>query len=159
MAVWFHDAIYDPRAQDNEQKSAELFVRLADGDFEPAFAREVNELILVTRHDKPPDTKAEKLVVDVDLSSFGLPWEDFTRDSDAVRQEYAHLPDHRFHRYQVRFMSSLLARPSLYGTGYFREHYEVAARSNIRRYLASLASLGYTICADESGPVDNLGGS
>lgn len=150
MAVWFHDAIYDPRALDNEEKSAQLFARLAGEDFEPAFAREVNELILVTRHNRLPDTKTEKLVVDVDLSSFGLPWEDFTRDSEAVRQEYAHLPDHRFHAYQVKFMCSLLARPSLYGTRYFREHYEASARSNIRRYLESLASLGYTICPDET---------
>ena len=155
MAVWFHDAIYDPRAPDNEQRSAELFVSLAGGDFEPAFARQVNKLILVTRHDRPPDSKAEKLVVDVDLSSFGLPWADFIRDSEAVRQEYAHLPDDRFHQYQVKFMCSLLARPVLYGTSYFHEHYENAARGNIRRYLESLAALGYTICPDEGRPVNN----
>ena len=155
MAVWFHDAIYDPRAPDNEQRSAELFARLAGGDFAPAFARHVNELILVTRHDKPPDTNAEKLVVDVDLSSFGLPWEDFIRDSEAVRQEYTHLPDDRFHQYQVKFMCSLLARPALYGTSYFHEHFESAARGNIRRYLESLASLGYSICPDENRSADS----
>ena len=56
LALWFHDAIYERKAQDNEQKSAEW----AKSDslrcgLAPAAADWVYELVTVTRHDAIPE--------------------------------------------------------------------------------------------------------
>lgn len=141
LAIWFHDAIYAPDASDNEQKSAELFETCAGDSFDEASRRRVRDLILVTMHSERPATADQAFMVDIDLSSFGLPWPDFVRDSDAVRRECAHLSDQRFYAKQACFLRSLLARPTIYSTELFRDRHEVAARRNITRRLGELPAL------------------
>jgi predicted metal-dependent HD superfamily phosphohydrolase len=143
MSLWFHDVIYDPRARDNERKSAELFVERARNCFDVAFCEKVFRLILVTTHKSLPVALDEQYMVDIDLSSFGQPWIDFKRDSDAVRKEYSHMSDKAFFDGQVRFLQSLLDRPNFYATGYFRDNFEHSARRNITRYLRLLKSQGF----------------
>lgn len=144
MALWFHDAVYDPRANDNELKSAEWFMRLGREWFEPAFCRKVFDLIMATVHKTPPEEKDAQFVVDVDLSSFGLPWDDFKRDSQAVRDEFDHLPDNEFYPGQLRFLNSLLRRETFYCTEFFRRRFEHTARKNIRRYMSELYDRGFS---------------
>ncbi|NIR32331.1 MAG: hypothetical protein GWN84_24125 [Gammaproteobacteria bacterium] len=139
MALWFHDAIYQPSASDNEQRSAQLFLRWAQGCFEAGFARKVCDLILITEHETPPRTTDEKFIADIDLSSLGLDWEIFRRDSDAVREEFSHLSDAEYYPAHARFLRSLLERPRFYFTDFFSERYEDTARRNIERYLGELA--------------------
>jgi predicted metal-dependent HD superfamily phosphohydrolase len=141
LAIWFHDAVYAPEASDNEQRSAELFDACAGDGFDEGSRRHVHDLILVTMHADRPASVDEAFMVDIDLSSFGLPWPDFVRDSDAVRREYAHLPDDQFHARQARFLHSLLARPTIYSTELFRRRHEEAARLNITRRLGELSAL------------------
>lgn len=143
MALWFHDAIYEPRATDNEARSAELFQARASGALEEPFVARVFELIMVTTHQEPPQDPNAEFMVDVDLSSFGLPWEQFRRDSDAVRKEYAHVDDARFYATQLRFLRSLLARSPLYCTAYFRGRLEQRARENISRHVEELRRKGF----------------
>lgn len=143
MALWFHDAIYEPRATDNEARSAEMFQARASGALDDDFVSRVFELIMVTTHQEPPDDPDAEYMVDVDLSSFGLPWDEFRRDSDAVREEYAHVDDARFYATQLRFLRSLLNRSPLYCTPYFRDRLELRARENITRHVEELLSNGF----------------
>src|SRR5262245_28259053 len=60
LAIWFHDAVYDSRAKDNEARSAELAADLLDPLGVPAPTVErVAELVRATAHltspDPPPD--------------------------------------------------------------------------------------------------------
>lgn len=142
MALWFHDAIYDPPAPDNERRSAELFAQRTQGCFEEPFSQKVYELILITEHETPPRTADEAFMVDIDLSSFGLDWESFRQDSDAVRKEFSHLPDGEFYPAHARFLRSLLERPRFYFTDFFSERYQRSARRNIERYLQELSDAG-----------------
>jgi predicted metal-dependent HD superfamily phosphohydrolase len=143
MGLWFHDAIYDPRASDNELKSAELFTQRVDQDVPAAFRQSVYDLIMVTMHPEQPTCLDEQFMVDIDLSSFGLPWDTFQRHSEAVRREYAHLSDQRFYPNQIGFLRSLLARPAFFFTDFFRARYEATARENIDRHLQELCAQGY----------------
>ncbi len=139
MALWFHDAIYDPQATNNELKSAELFRQCSRGIASSSFRDDVSRLIMATRHGEPPAREDERWVVDVDLSSLGAPRDVFERESDAVRRECTHLSDAQFIAGQCRFLQSLLARPSIYTTNFFRERYEGSARQNIARQLLKLS--------------------
>ena len=141
MALWFHDVIYEIPANDNELRSAELFAARADGRSSERFRTKVHDLIMVTTHlDPPPRTLDESFMLDIDLSSFGRPWEEFLSDSREVRAELAHLPDAEFYPRQKKFLESLAARPRFCFTEFFRERHEERARRNIARLIAVLGA-------------------
>ena len=143
LAVWYHDVIYDVERKDNEALSADLFDRRATGVMAPERIRAVHDLIMVTVHTRAaPGSLDQALMVDIDLSSFGLPWEGFLRDSVAVRKEYAHLSDEEFYPRQHDFLQGLLARDSFCFTEFFRRRHEHRARENIERYLDIVRSRG-----------------
>ncbi|MGB5255321.1 MAG: hypothetical protein WBN68_21635 [Sedimenticolaceae bacterium] len=137
MAIWFHDIINVPQAKDNEQRSAELFRSLADSLFDPAFIAAVVDLILVTTHREQPGDADHQFICDIDLASFGCPWECFIRDSDAVKAEFPG-PEEDYFRGQAAFLKALLARPRIFMTDFFNARYEQQARDNIQLLLRDL---------------------
>ena len=138
LAIWFHDVVYEPAAADNEARSA-AYARAVLAPHLPATRVDaVERLVLATRYGEVPRQDDEAWVIDIDYSSFALPWDAFLRDSQAVRAERPDLSDGDFATQQSRFLESLLARPCLYHTAFFRERCEAAARENIRRYLEVL---------------------
>lgn len=139
LAIWFHDCVYDPLARDNEARSAALFRELATPVMTPSIEDDVERLVLVTQAGQVPQREDEGYMVDIDLSSFGLPWEPFLADSLAVRAERRHLTDEQYAVQQSRFLNGLLQRDAVFTTGLFRERYEEVARSNISRYLEAIA--------------------
>ena len=139
MAVWFHDAIYEISAKDNELRSAELFAAMTGGRGPEGFRGKVRRLIMATTHlDPPPRTLDEEFMLDIDLSSFGRPWEEFLSDSREVRAELAHMSDADFYPRQKKFLESLAARPRFCFTEFFRERHERRARENIAKLSAML---------------------
>ena len=139
MALWFHDAIYAVPGPENELRSAELFAARAAGRGSEQFRSTVHRLIMATCHlDPPPATLDESFMVDIDLSSFGLPWEEFLQDSRAVRAELPHLTDAEFYPRQRKFLESLASRPAFCFTEFFRDRHEARARMNIERLCARL---------------------
>ncbi len=135
LAVWFHDAIFEPGDPENERKSAAWFRDCADGAFSVDTMAKVESLIVVTTHRESPQSWQEKLMVDVDLSSFGLPWKEFIRDSRNIRREFKTLTDAEFIQRQGNFIRQLDAHSEIYYTDFFKQRYEPVARENIRRLL------------------------
>ena len=142
MAIWFHDLVFDITKDDNELQSARRFVELAGDAMDSEFKSKVHDLIMATAPPRQPKTNDEKFMLDIDLSSFGLPWAEFVRDSTAVRQESSRLSDAEFFPGQRAFLESLLGREHFYFTDFFRSRFEDTARSNIRRHLESLREKG-----------------
>lgn len=138
-AIFYHDAVYEPAGQENEERSARLAAETlrAHGVGE-TFCQSVAELILVTRHaDDPPDDDG-RLLADIDLSILGRPPEEFDAYERAIRREYAAVPGEQFRAGRAAILRRLLERPALYATDVFREKYEVAARANLKRSLEKL---------------------
>jgi predicted metal-dependent HD superfamily phosphohydrolase len=142
MSIWFHDAIYDASASDNEKRSARYFIQTCGQDIDPELQSKVHDLIMVTVHKEHPSTADERYMVDIDLSSFGLPWKKFLEDSEAVREEFRHLSDPEFYSAQKAFLEKLVARKHFCFTKFFRDRHEKTARSNIARYLDLLERQG-----------------
>lgn len=143
MALWFHDVVYDARANDNEEQSAKYFLETCGEKLDSDFRSKVFDLIIVTIHKELPKSNDEKFMVDIDLSSFGLPWDRFLKDSEGVRNEFPHLSDEEFYPAQKIFLDSLLERKHFCFTRFFRERHEQTARDNITRYLESLRKRGF----------------
>lgn len=143
MALWFHDAIYAPGAVDNEWRSAALFQQWSEGHAAPAFRRRVSDLILATTHRELPTRRDEQFIVDIDLSSFGLPWDAVERGGRLIRAESAEVADDRYYPGHLRFLLVLQGRPTFFFTDFFRQRYEQMARENIHRIIAELRVRGY----------------
>ena len=139
MALWYHDAVYDPRAADNEVKSAALALEVARAAGLPeALGGRVAELIRASTHRSAPDDPDTRLFADIDLSILGQPEGAFDEYERHVREEYGWVPEAAFRSGRAGILRSLLGRPVLYGTPIFREKYEASARRNLERSLLKL---------------------
>ena len=140
IALWFHDAVYDPHAHDNEEQSAgwaESF--LADHGAPFALSRQVHALIMATRHTAKPVKEDANWMVDIDLSILGSKPEAYDGFETAIRHEYNWVEEDVFQQKRARILRSFLERPRLYSTDPFHERFEKAARSNLERTLHLLA--------------------
>jgi predicted metal-dependent HD superfamily phosphohydrolase len=125
LALWFHDAIYDTRRDDNEARSAD-WARAAVGE-------RVAELVMATRHDAQPTDMDARVLVDVDLSILGAPDARFAQYERQVREEYRWVPALIYRRKRRQILDGFLARPTIYNTGRFIERYEAQARRNLAK--------------------------
>ena len=138
-ALWFHDAVYDVRAHDNEARSADWAERVLLESGTPAdAARRVHALVMATRHDALPASADARLVVDIDLGILAATPARFDEYELQVREEYAWVPDDVFRDRRRTLLLRLLERPSLYGTEHFRDRLERPARENLRRSVNRL---------------------
>jgi predicted metal-dependent HD superfamily phosphohydrolase len=141
-ALWFHDAIYDSRANDNEERSAQLATDgLARMGVTGQFPLAVQSLILLTKHNRKPKGMDQSIIIDVDLSILGQQPDVFDRYEAGVRKEYAWLSDDEFWPKRKTFLKNLLARDTLYHTDLCLEKYEAAARRNLQRSIDRIEGL------------------
>ena len=135
LSIWFHDAIYQPGASDNEQRSADWFMTETQGVFGDDFRNIVYGHIIATLHcNSEIKDHDSRLMIDIDLSSFGMPWSVFLRDSENVRKEFPQLSDDEFYPKQCAFSQSLLGKSHFFQSDYFYRHYEDQARLNLADY-------------------------
>jgi predicted metal-dependent HD superfamily phosphohydrolase len=139
MALWFHDAIYDPHRKDNEELSAE-WARSALGaaGVDAVQIERVAALVLATRHVQPPEPGDAALLVDIDLAILGSSEARFAEYERQIRIEYGFVPADEFAIRRRAVLGSFLARPSIYGTPYFNARFEASARRNLTQALAGL---------------------
>src|SRR5205085_12266673 len=90
MALWYHDAIYDTHADDNEEQSATLAAHiLRDAAVPEVFVQTVVRLIVATKHHTAAEDPDTRLLVDIDLAILGQPPQIFDAYERHIRQEYA----------------------------------------------------------------------
>lgn len=132
MAVWFHDAVYDPRSKTNEEDSADLArSRLLAGGWPVADCERVAAIVLDTKRHMPSRDESAA-VLDLDLMSLALPWPEFAANTAAIRREYAHVADADFAAGRAAFFATMLQRERLYFTSWGAK-LEASARANLRR--------------------------
>jgi predicted metal-dependent HD superfamily phosphohydrolase len=142
FALWFHDAVYDTRAKDNEERSAALAREVArSASLSDGFGDRVTALILATKHTDPPITADEQLLVDVDLTILGQQAAKFDEYESQIRAEYSWVPAGAYVEARCRILSSFLARPRIYSTEFFGRKYEGIARENLSRSMRTLAAM------------------
>jgi predicted metal-dependent HD superfamily phosphohydrolase len=140
IALWFHDAIYDVHAHDNEARSAEWArsAMLAAGAQAEAADR-VRALVMATRHDAVPAGRDAELLIDIDLSILGAEQERFYEYERQVRAEYAFVPDEVRLPRRRAILQRFLAREAIYATPRMHALLEARARANLARSIAAMA--------------------
>jgi len=143
MAVWYHDAIYDTHATDNEAQSATLAARVLRGaSVSETFVTMVVQLILATQHHAVVEDPDTRLLVDIDLTILGQPAHIFDVYERQIRQEYAWVPHAAFREGRTKILHAFLVQPIIYATDHFHQYYEKQARINIARSLKALEQQG-----------------
>ncbi len=137
-AIWFHDAIYDVRRGDNEEKSAELAQReLARlGAPVPTIDR-VTEMILATKS-HVSDHADTVLLIDIDLGILGASPQTFERYDQRIRKEYDWVPDEQYLVARAGTLQGFLERPRIYQTAPLFERLEAQARKNLKAKIVEL---------------------
>jgi predicted metal-dependent HD superfamily phosphohydrolase len=129
LALWFHDAIYDTRASDNEEQSAEWArAVLIQASAPQDVADRVHALVLVIKHNVEAVAGDERLLLDLDLSILGASEERFDEYEEQIRFEYSWVPEEDFREARARILREFIARPRLYQTRYFQTQLEAGAR-------------------------------
>jgi predicted metal-dependent HD superfamily phosphohydrolase len=139
-AIWWHDAIYDPRASDNEAKSAEMARRdLPALGATPDEVEEVARLILLTAgHTVGEGDRLGAVLVSIDLSILAADEAGYDAYARAVREEYAHVPEDAWRRGRGAVLQRFLDTPVIFPDPVFRAAHEARARANLERELKSL---------------------
>lgn len=142
MALIHHDAIYDPRKKDSEERSNELMIaNLKTLGFLNWGIDKASDLVLVTNPLVIPKNSDEFYMRDIDFSILGKPWERYDKYRRGIRKEYAHVSDEDFKKGRAAFLERYIEKSStsgLFYTDYFRNKYEMQARDNIKKELAIL---------------------
>lgn len=138
-ALWFHDAIYNPQARDNEERSAawarQALIQIGVGS---EVAERITAMILMTRHDREPDTHDSALLLDVDLSILGQPWDVFSTYERHIRLEYSWVSEERYRAVRSTILEGFLQRPTIYHTRFFQMQLETQAKANLARSIITL---------------------
>jgi predicted metal-dependent HD superfamily phosphohydrolase len=143
FALWFHDAVYNPKAADNEEQSAALLKRCAaDGALPDSFIETSARFVMATKtHEAHGDCDAA-LMIDVDLSILGQDEKRFFEYEQQISREYSWVPENVFAFKRAEILNQFLSRPTIFMTDLFRSKYEEQARHNL---TASISALRQTI--------------
>jgi predicted metal-dependent HD superfamily phosphohydrolase len=140
FAAWFHDAVYDSKAGDNEEQSAayaeKVLLRLRVP--RDKIARVTLMILATKKHLAAADDEDTQILLDSDLAILGAPPTDYTRYALAIRQEYAWVPEPAYRVGRRRVLEGFLGRSRIYFTEPMFRARESEARRNLTTEIQSL---------------------
>ena len=133
FAAWFHDSVYDPKASDNEQKSAEFAtIALDQLGCSPELRTEIIRLILLTQsHQTDVGDIDGQILLDADLAILGTPRSIYQHYACCIRQEYAFVGDLEYSQRRQQILTAFLQRDRIYATEPIHCRLESRARQNV----------------------------
>lgn len=141
LATWFHDCVYDPRADNNEEQSA-LYARntLTSLALPDATIQTVAQMILCTKTHRVDERFTDcQILLDADLAILGTSALQYAAYAEAIRQEYHWVPAPAYKSARTRILQAFLQRTRIYWTEPMYAALEEQARENLRREIAALS--------------------
>ncbi|MBE9041957.1 N-methyl-D-aspartate receptor NMDAR2C subunit [Oscillatoriales cyanobacterium LEGE 11467] len=139
VALWYHDAVYQPQQNQNEQNSANWAIEFfSKSGLPPEKCQLIRSLILATCHRQTPVDEMHRLIVDIDLSILGAKIERFQEYESQIRQEYYWVARSIYTQKRKELLSFFLSKTQIYLTQLFYENFENRAQENISRLIEDL---------------------
>jgi predicted metal-dependent HD superfamily phosphohydrolase len=133
LAILFHDAVYEPLAKDNEERSAALLAALVPGDTGWAQAA----IRATADHLAHDGTDCRMLrLLDLDLTPLAEAPAVFARNTAFLRREYAAVEEAAWRAGRGAVLARFLAAPRIFRTR-LGPFYEERARQNLSAALAA----------------------
>jgi predicted metal-dependent HD superfamily phosphohydrolase len=144
LAIWFHDAVYDPRATDNEERSTTLAADLLRPLGVPeGTIQHVAEMIQATAHCTTAEAGTDTAVLlDADLAILSSEERRYARYAADIRREYAWVEESAYRAGRAKVLQSFLDRPRIYRTERMHAVAEDTARRNLAIEIDRLAHGG-----------------
>lgn len=142
MAIWFHDVIYNPLANDNEAESAAFAEKhLARLLLDDNKIEKVKNLILATAHHTQVSVEGDSdtaFFLDFDLMILGSDLERYKTYTRQIRKEYQAIPDLLYKPGRKRILQRFYEAKRLFKTEEFYLLYEAQAKANLKWELQQL---------------------
>ncbi len=140
LALWFHDAIYQPFSSTNEANSAQWAVDFMRANhMDQAAIDGVHALIMITAHDAQATGVDQQLMIDIDLGILGSPPDVYQQYEVHIRKEYRWVPRFIYNKKRLQLLRSFAAREQLYNHPHFQQLWTVQARTNLQWAIEQLA--------------------
>ena len=129
------------RRYPNERQSADWArAALVGAGAAPEVAQRVHALVMVTCHDRLPQTSDEALLLDVDLAILGAPAVLFDVYEAQIGAEYCSVPEPVRRSRRQRILQGFLDRERIFHSEYFGNRLEAQARINLVRSITALGA-------------------
>lgn len=139
FTLYYHDIVYNPLKDNNEEKSAELAVaRLRTLGAPAELVQRCQQHILATKKhlfNTDPDTN---YFTDADLSGLGQDWPLYSAYAEGVRKEYSIYPDLIYKPGRKKVLQHFLQMDRIFKTDYFYSMLETSAKRNLQKELEGL---------------------
>lgn len=132
LALWFHDAVYDPQAKDNELKSAELFEQYLAQDLSIDIVQKIKRWIIATQRHEATDELDLQFLLDIDLAILAASSERFAEYEQQIQQEYAWVDPDVYSIKRKQVLAHFYQTEPLYQTKYFQQNFEQRAKENLK---------------------------
>lgn len=143
LAIFYHDAIYDPQRGDNEARSADMVrSRLAAQGLATDYVAKIARWIEATKHagGGPSGDSDLDHLLDFDLSILAAEPAVYAAYAAAIRREYSVYPDVLYRPGRAKVLRAFLAMPRIYRVPALAASWEQPARINLATELAGLDS-------------------
>jgi predicted metal-dependent HD superfamily phosphohydrolase len=143
LAIFYHDAIYEPTQSDNELRSADLACqRLIRLGVVPDRTTKVARYINATKHTSTGPSGDSDLdhLLDFDLSILAAKPQAYAEYARAIRREYAIYPDLLYRPGRAKVLRAFLAMPQIYRVPELAAHWEARAKANLTAELSALSA-------------------
>lgn len=141
FAILYHDAVYKPWSDTNEESSVSL-MRTHYPNYFPKIKNEVldraAEIILATKHNAVNVPECCHRVLDLDMMILGRAGEVYDEYVARTRKEYSMYTDEEWNVGRAKVLQGFLDMPRIYFTDQMHLAFEQRARANIAHELASL---------------------
>lgn len=131
LALWFHDAVYDPQAKDNELKSAELLEYYLAQDLSVDIVQKITRWIVATQKHASTDELDLQFLLDIDLAILAASPERFAEYEQQIQQEYAWVDPDVYSIKRKEVLTHFYQAEPLYQTEYFQQNFEQRAIINL----------------------------
>ncbi|NNP69746.1 metal-dependent hydrolase [Acinetobacter sp. Ac_5812] len=135
LALWFHDAVYDPQAKDNELKSAELFEQYLAQDLPNDVVQKIRWWIVATQKHASTDELDLQFLLDIDLAILAASSERFAEYEQQIQQEYAWVDPDVYSIKRKQVLAHFYQIEPLYQTEYFQQDFEQRAKNNLKNII------------------------
>ncbi|GAB5398717.1 MAG: hypothetical protein Aureis2KO_03020 [Aureisphaera sp.] len=137
FAIFYHDAVYHVKRQDNEIKSADLMEEhLGRTSFSKiSMCRQLIEA--TKRHESYDDDM--RVLMDLDLAILGQDSDDYNRYAKNIRKEYSVYPGFLYRKGRRKVLKHFLEKDRIFKTDHYSKTLEGKARENLNRELQTLS--------------------
>ncbi|MCH7334283.1 metal-dependent hydrolase [Acinetobacter modestus] len=132
LALWFHDAVYDPQSKDNELKSAELFEQYLIQDLSIDIVQKIKRWILATQKHEATNELDLQFLLDIDLAILAASPKRFEEYEQQIQKEYAWVDPDIYLIKRKQVLAHFYQTEPLYQTEYFQQNFGQRAKENLK---------------------------